>query len=215
MSITHATILHPCPFTRFGLVSLLPSSCRVLSTEKILKCLSHLLSESKPNLIIISLQGADYTVIDVLSLIDIIYQGGVKHRVLIIMDVYRNSGLIDYLQETCSRIGFIDAQNSLPFLTRKINEFVLHRKSDIFSCDKKNTKPLSLRERQVLNGILMEFNYKQIAQMLSISSKLVGYYKRLALKKLGVKSMQSLLIPKKSLCRVTPIPTRAQINTRF
>ncbi|WP_071784425.1 LuxR C-terminal-related transcriptional regulator [Serratia fonticola] len=67
---------------------------------------------------------------------------------------------------------------------------------------------MSLRERQVLSGILMEFNYKQIAQVLSISSKLVGYYKRIALRKLGVKSMQSLLIPTNQLFRVTPVLTR-------
>ncbi|MGL6010747.1 MAG: LuxR C-terminal-related transcriptional regulator [Shewanella oncorhynchi] len=215
MSITHATILHPCPFTRFGLMGLLPSSCRVLSTEKILKCHLHLLSERKPNLIILSLQTVDYTIIDVLSLIDIIYQGGLQHRVLIIMDVYRNSGLIDYLQKTCSRIGFIDAQNSLLFITRKINDLILNKKTEIFTCNNKNAQPLSLRERQVLSGILMEFNYKQIAQMLSISSKLVGHYKRLALRKLGAKSIQSLLIPTNSLDRVTPISTRTQINTHL
>ncbi|WP_199062533.1 helix-turn-helix transcriptional regulator [Serratia sp. ASV30] len=73
------------------------------------------------------------------------------------------------------------------------------RQTELFTCNKKNTQPLSLRERQVLSGILMEFNYKQIAQMLSISSKLVGHYKRLALRKLGAKSIQSLLIPTNSL----------------
>ncbi|MFN3071369.1 helix-turn-helix transcriptional regulator [Serratia sp. J2] len=210
MSITHATILHPCQFTRSGLIGLLPANCEVLSTEKIHQCNLHLLSENKPNLIILSLQGVDYTVIDVLSLIDIIYKENHQHRILIIIDVYRNSGLIDYLQETSSRIGFIDTQNSLSFITRQINELIVDKDSELYLYNKKNLKPLSLRERQVLSGVLMEFSYKQIAQMLSISSKLVGHYKRIALRKLGVKSMQSLLIPTNQLFRVTPIQTRNQ-----
>lgn len=208
MSITHATILHPCQFTRSGLIGLLPANCEVLSTEKILQCHLHLLSENKPNLIILSLQGVDYSVIDVLSLIDIIYKENHQHRILIVIDIYRNSGLIDYLQETSSRIGFIDIQNSLSFITKQINELIVDNDPGLYSYNKKNVKVLSLRERQVLSGILMEFNYKQIAQMLSISSKLVGYYKRVALRKLGVKSMQSLLIPTNQLFRATPVLTR-------
>lgn len=208
MNITHATILHPCQFTRSGLIGLLPANCEVLSTEKILQCHLHLLSENKPNLIILSLQGVDYSVIDVLSLIDIIYKENHQHRILIVIDIYRNSGLIDYLQETSSRIGFIDTQNSLSFITKQINELIVDNNPGLYSYNKKNVKVLSLRERQVLSGILMEFNYKQIAQMLSISSKLVGYYKRIALRKLGVKSMQSLLIPTNQLFRVTPVLTR-------
>lgn len=208
MNITHATILHPCQFTRSGLIGLLPANCEVLSTEKILQCHLHLLSENKPNLIILSLQGVEYSVIDVLSLIDIIYKENHQHRILIVIDIYRNSGLIDYLQETSSRIGFIDTQNSLSFITKQINELIVDNNPGLYSYNKKNVKVLSLRERQVLSGILMEFNYKQIAQMLSISSKLVGYYKRIALRKLGVKSMQSLLIPTNQLFRVTPVLTR-------
>ncbi|MDQ9127082.1 LuxR C-terminal-related transcriptional regulator [Serratia fonticola] len=208
MNITHATILHPCQFTRSGLIGLLPANCEVLSTEKILQCHLHLLSENIPNLIILSLQGVDYSVIDVLSLIDIIYKENHQHRILIVIDIYRNSGLIDYLQETSSRIGFIDTQNSLSFITKQINELIVDNNPGLYSYNKKNVKVLSLRERQVLSGILMEFNYKQIAQMLSISSKLVGYYKRIALRKLGVKSMQSLLIPTNQLFRVTPVLTR-------
>ncbi|MHA7848583.1 LuxR C-terminal-related transcriptional regulator [Serratia sp. D1N4] len=203
MTVEYATILHPCQFTRFGLINLLPSSCRVCSTEKIRQCQLYLLSVKKPNLIILSLQGADYTVMDVLSLINMIYQENRQHRVLVIMDIYRNSGLVEYLRETRSQIAFIDTQRSMSFVARQINNFIINNLSAVVATDKKAAKFLSLRERQILDGILMEFNYKQIAQMLSISPKLVGHYKRQALRKLRAKSMQSLLMPTNQSFKVT------------
>ncbi|CAI2084649.1 Bacterial regulatory proteins, luxR family [Serratia fonticola] len=215
MSIKHATILHPCQFTRLGLSELLPSSCRVLSSEKIHQCHLHLLSVNKPNLFIISLQGSDYTVMDILSFIEIIFQESHQHRVIIILDVYRSSGLIDYLLETCARIGFIDTQNSLSSITRQINELMSNDLLEFSEYFKKVAKPLSLRERQVLNGILMEFDYKKISQVLSISPKLVGHYKRKALKKLGIRTIQSLLIPTNQLFRISPVLAYTQICARL
>lgn len=203
MTVKFATILHPCQFTRAGLISHLPSGCKIFSTASIRQCQLHLLSSKESHFIVFSLQGVDYTAMDILTLINLLCTDNQQHRILMIMDVHREYGLMEYLRKLSNRIEFIDPQSSLLLFIQQINDCDFHKQFQEVEFEKKTPKSLSLRERQILEGILMEFNYKQIAQMLSISPKMVGHHKRQALRKLGAKSIQSLLLPTNQSFRIT------------
>ncbi len=192
-----AIIQHPCSFTRFSLERILKKllmseSVNVAaSVSSLTDCYDNLVKFPTVNLAILNLRGEDYTSGDSLSLVvDWLRIHRPNCRVIIIADEFCVHLLKQYFFGV-EQVYTVIAQNAL------MSQFV-SQLNRVFSSppalNKKRPCILSRRERTVLALLLQGKSNNDIADHLELSNKTVSYHKRSALGKLGINTLQPMLM---------------------
>lgn len=191
-------ILHPCRFTRLGIRHLLPQTYRLFDTGDLDQCKRLLLDGGQTKMVVISLQGERYSMVDALNLTEALCHYDAHCQVLVLLDTQQAPGLRNYLVRNGRPVKVIDPNSALPELHRQL-ELMEHRtelpvSQDVTSLAGGSLASLSVRELRVLEALLTGKSARQIASQLSLNEKTLSYYKCRALTKLGMKTVQSLLI---------------------
>ncbi|PHZ21682.1 helix-turn-helix transcriptional regulator [Yersinia massiliensis] len=190
-------IQHPCYFTRQGLENALPPSLMdkshdiVASVGSLNECFHHLLSFPLAHLVILSFRGKDYLSGDSLSLIvDWLLIHRQDCQVIVIADKFCVHLLTSYFFGV-KQVYAVLAHND------PLNKFSFHLKQ-IFSAPvaaiEKQPCMLSKRERTVLALLLQGRSSNDIAGYLKLSNKTISFHKRSALNKLGISTLQPMLM---------------------
>ena len=192
-----AIIQHSCSFTRFSLERILKKLLMsesvniVASASSLTDCYDNLVKFPATHLAILSLRGEDYTSGDSLSLVvDWLRIHRPNCRVIIIADEFCVSLLKQYFCGV-DQVYTVIAQNA------PLSQFVTQL-NRVFSSptmlSKKRTCVLSKRERTVLALLLQGKSNNDIANDLQLSNKTISYHKRSALGKLGIATLQPMLM---------------------
>ncbi|HFR4115447.1 TPA: LuxR C-terminal-related transcriptional regulator [Yersinia enterocolitica] len=192
-----AIIQHPCVFTRFSLERILKKLLMsesvniVASASSLTDCYDNLVRFPTTHLAILSLRGEDYTSGDSLSLIvDWLRIHRPDCRVIIIADEFCVYLLKQYFCGV-DQVHAVLAQNApLSQYVTQLNRVFLSPAM----LSKKRTCVLSKRERTVLALLLQGKSNNDIANDLQLSNKTVSYHKRSALGKLGIPTLQPMLM---------------------
>lgn len=191
----------PCSYTRQGIENLLRKQdlarkCKlVTSINHFGEVEERLKSLRAVDIIIVTLSSAVDAPVTALSLfgeyLPNAYPGA---RILFITDLIPDRVMARYLRLTINSPGRVfDTSSSLSMLKNQLVDVVETMPDESTPC--KVEKPLlSLRENTVLRRILDGDSISVIARGLKISIKTVSHYKRSALVKLNIKTLQPLLI---------------------
>ncbi|QHB32689.1 response regulator transcription factor [Yersinia canariae] len=192
-----AIIQHPCSFTRFSLERILKKLLMsesvdiVASVGSLTDCYDNLVKFPATHLAILSLRGEDYTSGDSLSLVvDWLRIHRPNCRVIVIADEFCVDLLTQYFCGV-EQVYAVIAQNaSLSQFVTQLNR--AFSSSTILT--KKRPCLLSKRERTVLALLLQGKSNNDIADHLQLSNKTISYHKRSALGKLGIPTLQPMLM---------------------
>lgn len=192
-----AIIQHPCFYTRFTLERILKKllmseSVKIAaSISSLTDCYDNLVKFPAVHLAILNLRGEDYTSGDSLSLVvDWLRIHRPNCRVIVIVDEFCVYLLKQYFYGV-EQVYAVIAQNA------PLSQFVAQL-NRVFSnppaLSKKRPCKLSKRERTVLALLLQGKSNNDIANHLALSNKTVSYHKRSALGKLGINTLQPMLM---------------------
>ncbi|AHG22804.1 hypothetical protein Z042_14020 [Chania multitudinisentens RB-25] len=187
-------ILHPCHFARLGMRHLLPSNYQVFETADLNACQERRLVQGAPDLMIIALRGERYSMLSALELIEMLCHNNTHCQILVMLNISRLPGVRDYLMRYGERVRVIDPSSTLPRLTWQLERVIDRPVNPLQSVRTPLLPILSKRERQVLDALLLGNSVQRISRRFSLNIKTVSHYKRSALGKLGMKTMQPLLV---------------------
>ncbi|CNH41334.1 Virulence factors putative positive transcription regulator BvgA [Yersinia kristensenii] len=192
-----AIVQHPCSFTRFSLERILKKLLMsesvniVASVNSLSDCYDNLVKFPETHLAILSLRGEDYTSGDSLSLVvDWLRIHRPNCRVIIIAEEFCVS-LVRQFFSGVSQVCAVIAQNE------SVSQFITQLNRVFSSSMVLSGKPpcvLSKRERTVLALLLQGKSNNAIADHLQLSNKTISYHKRSALGKLGIPTLQPMLM---------------------
>lgn len=193
MNGKRAAILHPCAYTRVGLANLLSSSHRTVSTGEFNVFKQHLTALPDIELAILALEGDGFTATSTLALITEWLQEYRPYcKIMLVLDKANAEGLTLYVRQLSNVIGVLNPNVSLPQLHIQLYEALVAADSNADTMTRESR--LTLREHQVLRSMLLGCNVDHIACSLEISIKTVSHYKCSALRKLGIRNLQALLL---------------------
>lgn len=202
MDYKSAVILHFCTFTRQGLVEQLNT---LSADHRIIGCFGqmqeysdHMHIHGQTGLLIIGLQGNDYTLGDSLSLITDKLRVQHPHcRVILMADGKQITLLQDYLCRLENVAAVVDNKATLEQLRPHLHS-VLKARPALPRVQDVTRELLTPREHKILSGLLRNKSIPLICRNMEIQRKAVSHYKRSALGKLGLKSLNPLLLNSRS-----------------
>ncbi|MFL4555626.1 LuxR C-terminal-related transcriptional regulator [Yersinia kristensenii] len=190
-------IQHPCCFTRFSLERILKKLLMnesvniVASVSSLTDCYDNLVKFPETHLAILSLRGEDYTSGDSLSLVvDWLRIHRPNCRVIIIAEEFCVSLVRQFFSGVPQVCAVIAQNESVSQFVTQLNRVF----SNSMILSRKPPCVLSKRERTVLALLLQGKSNNDIADYLQLSNKTISYHKRSALGKLGIPTLQPMLM---------------------
>lgn len=191
----------PCVFTCAGIKELLYSSCSQLEDNMIVSISSleqaeRLLILSKSfDLVVLTLNSQCGNVAELLDILTHYAQSGnTDSHVIILAEDKCSEALRRYLVDVGNVSLFLESHESIEKLYSQLLGLKYVNKTESNTAISVS-RALSMRELNVLKWLLKGKTIEQIANELTLSYKTVSHYKRAAMNKLGVRTLQSLLIP--------------------
>lgn len=171
-------ILHPCNYTRRGIGALLYPAYQVFDTNDLTQCKRWLSSGRSTDLLIISLQGEYYTMVDTLSLIEALCNGYSSCQLLVMLDTKKNPGLENYLSQYGNKVQVIKPDSLLPVFIQMVHQDESSVQQDITGLDKGHLGSLSVLELKILELLLTGKKACKVAYQMSLNEKAFSYYKQ-------------------------------------
>lgn len=184
----------PCYFTRKGIEELLAKPEEITNFSSLSQCVSQLNNRLTPDIVIVTLSSMvnnpAFTLRLFGELLPFMYP---SITTLIIADMAVSGVMARYLCGLKSVWGVLETSESLAAWQNQLRHLI--QPSEAFVPTREIATPsLSLREMTVMWRLLDGQKTAHIAYELCISPKTVSYYKRSALVKLGIRSLQPLMI---------------------
>ncbi|CND64087.1 LuxR family transcriptional regulatory protein [Yersinia frederiksenii] len=194
-------IQHACQFTRFSMKDILSNVLAmepvniVDHAESLNDVYDNLVRFPSTHMVVLSLYGYDYCYTNTFGLIiNWLQENRATCRVVIIADIsyirllehyfYGIDLIYTMIAQAAPISHFVDRLTHVFFQATPTKRF-FYRKRHL---------PLSKREQTVMRLLLQGNSNNNIATILQLSNKTVSYYKRSALSKLGIPSLQPMLI---------------------
>lgn len=190
----------PCTFTRIGIMDLLngnnaaEKSKSIVSVSSLAQAESMLTSSMNYDVVILTLNGLYYNAAEFLEILSCrIPRNHPASKVVIFSDDKCIDSIRHYLQGLESISTILDTNESIEKIQSELakldwHDRVTHRSATQFTC------VLSTRELTILKKLLYGKSIMQVAKELALNYKTVSFYKRSAMNKLGIRTLQPLLI---------------------
>ncbi|WP_114196290.1 response regulator transcription factor [Edaphovirga cremea] len=192
----------PCLYTRTGIEEILldtqfSEKCKIVASISHLdQYANRLIRLPAVDIIIVTLSSTIADPASTLSLFgEFLPMVHPDARILLIADVMSTGVMARYLSDLNSIGCVLDTSEPLGMLEKQLVD-VIDTFTDAYRPGKVTASPLSLRETTVLRRLLDGEQMMSIAKDLQLSPKTVSNYKRSALIKLSIRSLQPLIINK-------------------
>lgn len=200
MAHKNIIIQHPCYFTRLGMEKILenhlPNKQPAIFTHlsHLDEYYQHLRKRHRMDIAAINLLNGNHLQGELLNwIVRQLRLNNADCRIILLMDTKNTMLLGNYLYELQNIEVVLKPKKSLNTLTDRLSLMFSNQPQDRSTLDLKIPR-LSQREISVLRSLLKGKSLTRIAFRLGLNYKTVSHYKRSALMKLGVNSLQPLML---------------------